>query len=82
MIGADKHDQLRQTYGRDKRSVKWWHRLFFGMVDMTLVNSYVIYMKANSTKLTFFDFKRQVAQGLLTFGKQDAGTGSKHRHTE
>lgn len=82
MIGVDKHDQLRQVYGRDRRSVKWWHRLFFGFVDMSLVNSFVIHKETNSSSMTFFDFKREVAQGLITLGKNDVTTAAKRRRIE
>lgn len=82
MIGVDKHDQISQVYGRDRKSVKWWHRLFFGFVDMTLVNSFVIYKETNSAGISFFDFKREVAQGLLTLGRNNIAQAPKRRHTE
>ena len=43
MGGVDKHDMLRQLYGTDRKNVKWWHRLFFGMMDMALVNAFIVY---------------------------------------
>ena len=53
MIGVDKHDQMRQLYGHDRKIVKWGHRLFFKFVDMTIVNSFVVY-KETSAKHIFF----------------------------
>ena len=41
IFGVDKHDQMRQLYGHDRKSVKWRHRLFFEFVDVTVVNSFV-----------------------------------------
>ncbi|KAF2350776.1 PiggyBac transposable element-derived protein [Trinorchestia longiramus] len=28
MGGVDKHDMMKQLYGSDRKSKKWWHRLF------------------------------------------------------
>jgi hypothetical protein len=43
MGGVDHADMLWSLYGFDRKSRKWWHRLFFGMMDMTMVNSYIAY---------------------------------------
>lgn len=65
MGGVDKADMLRSLYDRDKKSKKWWHRLLFAFIDMTLVNSYVIYSEMHG-KLPLLEYKRMVTQGLLT----------------
>ena len=82
MIGVDKHDQMRQLYGHDRKSVKWWHRLFFGFVDMTIVNSFVVYKETNACNISFFDFKREVAQGLLTLGSSCKASTPKRRRID
>ena len=59
---------LRQLYGVDRKSYKWWHRLFFGLMDMAVVDSYVLYCEINQEKSTpSFDFRREIALGLVTF---------------
>lgn len=68
MGGVDKADMLRSIYDRDCKAKKWWHRLFFAAIDITLVNSYVIYSDFNG-RISFLQFKRMVTQGLLTKGK-------------
>ena len=68
MSGFDKHDMLRRLYGVNRKSLKWWHRLFFGMLDMTIVNSYVLYKESNMESLPLLDFRRELALGLLTLG--------------
>jgi len=47
MGGEDHADQLRVTYGVDRRSKKWWHRLFWGMIVILFVNAYIIYKDLN-----------------------------------
>lgn len=66
MGGVDFADRLRQCYCTDRRSKKWWHRLFFGLLDIAFVNSYVIYKKMNpSENVSLLDFRRGVSLGLI-----------------
>ncbi|KAF2900300.1 hypothetical protein ILUMI_05886 [Ignelater luminosus] len=41
MGGIDFADQFRSAYSIDTKSRKWWHRLFRGMMDISLVNASV-----------------------------------------
>lgn len=66
MGGVDKADRLRQAYCTDRRSKKWWHRLFFGILDIAFVNAYTIYKKLHpEEKVTLLEFRRGVSLGLL-----------------
>ena len=57
MGGVDKHDMLRQLYGSDSKSKRWWHRLFFGLLDMVVVNSYILYSDTKEENhLKLFDY--------------------------
>lgn len=68
MGGVDMADRLRQAYCVDRRAKKWWHRLFFGLLDIAFVNSYIVYKKLNpEEKVTLLDFRRGVSQGLMTY---------------
>lgn len=69
MGGVDKADQLRALYNINRKSKKWWHRLFWGVIDIIFVNSFVINNKLSESKLTVLQFRRAVAQGLITQGK-------------
>lgn len=44
MRGVDVADQLRASYSCQVRSHKWWHRIFFFLLDVSVVNMYVIYL--------------------------------------
>eukprot|EP00731_Ephydatia_muelleri_P013715 Em0007g1025a len=46
MGGVDKAGQLVQYYGYNNFSKKWWKRVFFHMLDVTLVNAYIVYYKS------------------------------------
>ena len=43
MGGVDKGDQLLSYYGFNHRTIKWWKIAFFHLVDVTIVNSYILY---------------------------------------
>ncbi len=86
MGGVDTANQMRSYYERDRRSKKWWHRLFYSLLETTLVNSWMYYKdlvkrnmangddKGNPHEL--LPFKRSVTMSLLAsvqnFEKQGA----------
>jgi hypothetical protein len=43
MGGVDKSDQLLSYYGFSHRRVKWWKRAAFHLLDMAVVNAYILY---------------------------------------
>lgn len=61
---VDKADMLRALYQCDRKSRKWWHRIFFYFLDVTLVNAYVISCNLNEDKNTLKKFKISVVHGL------------------
>ena len=46
MGGVDKADQLVTYYGFPHFSKKWWKRIFFHILDTTLVNAYIMYVES------------------------------------
>lgn len=38
MCGVDRFDQLRERYEIGRRSVKWWHRIMYFLIDLAIVN--------------------------------------------
>ena len=69
MGGVDKADMFCAIYGTSRKSMKWWHRIFFGLLDRTMGNAYVVYTKMSGQKCSTLDFRRAVAQALITLGK-------------
>lgn len=64
---VDKFDQLRSCYGIDRKSHKWWHRIFFFFIDSALVNAFIIYKLLGTTpQLSMKNFRRQVSEGLVS----------------
>ena len=58
-------DQLLLYYGFSHRSVKWWKRVFFHLLDLTLVNSHILFKTAINSKMSLLDFRVAVATALL-----------------
>ena len=43
MGGVDRTDQLRRTYGFDRKSKCYWLRIFFQFFDYAINNAYLLY---------------------------------------
>ena len=58
-------DQMLLYYGFSYRSVKWWKRVFFHLLDLALVNSYILYKAVTkSKKIKQLQFRVSVAKSL------------------
>ena len=44
MKGVHTVDQLRASYSSQSRNHKWWHHVFFALLDITEVNTYIMYL--------------------------------------
>jgi hypothetical protein len=71
MGGVDSFDQYRSYIKLDLRSRKYWHCMFWFIVESALVNAWVLYKQTLSkirpdSKLSFdnFTFRKAVALGL------------------
>lgn len=43
MGGVDKFDQYHERYAIGRRSTKWWHRIFYYLIDLAIVNTYFLW---------------------------------------
>ena len=77
MGGVDKSDQLLSYYGFAHRTVKWWRRTLFHLLDLAVVNAYVIYtgMSHTGRQLTHEQFRIELAKGLLMSAAVDVTQG-------
>ena len=68
MLGVDKLDQLTSYYSFLHRSVKWWRKVFFWLLEVSVVNSYVIYKegceKRGVKQLTHINHCRALVEKL------------------
>ena len=73
MGGVDIADQLVTYYGFQHCSKKWWKRVFFHLLDVTMVNAFVIYKSSRHHKVTHLAFMVDVVKGLLQKSGTDLG---------
>ena len=67
MGGVDMADQLRKAYSCRRRSRKWWLPLFYFMVDISVVNSYILHRDTpHESKLTIKEFILELATELMS----------------
>ena len=67
MGGSDLAAQLCQYYTHHHRSLKWWKRIFFAILDICLVNATIVYNSIPTKRpLTTLDFRVQVIKELLS----------------
>ena len=66
MGGVDLHDQLRGYYSLGKKSKKWWRYLFWFVMDLSIVNAFILEKKAiNHPSRTQLAFRIELAKDLI-----------------
>ena len=66
MNGVDRSDQLTVSYSFVRRTVKWWRKLFFYLLEVSIVNSFILYREVTQKKITHLDFRRSIIESLAT----------------
>ncbi|CAG9566084.1 unnamed protein product [Danaus chrysippus] len=70
MGGVDLLDSMLGYYRIHLRSRQWYKRIFFHMVDMTLVNAWLLWRRINADSyMPLYDFKLAVSEHLHKAGK-------------
>lgn len=54
MGGVDRADQYASTYCFLRKSLKWWKKMFFWGMEVSVINSYILY-KIEKTKRKTID---------------------------
>ncbi|KAF0706038.1 Uncharacterized protein FWK35_00033631 [Aphis craccivora] len=74
MGGVDLHDMLVEIYRIDIRSKRFYLRIIFHLIDMAVVNSWILYRRhCKQLGIKKFDplvtFKSDIAHALILSGK-------------
>ena len=64
MGGVDKADQYSVYYLFERRTVKWWRKLMFWMMEVALVNSFILYKLTVNSSASHVNYQLMVAVGL------------------
>lgn len=65
MGGVDLADQMAKYYHMDRRTIKWYKKLFFHLLDLSVHNTYVIYQCHKQTQLPALKFRLELIDRLL-----------------
>jgi hypothetical protein len=52
MGGVDISDQYISSYNFIRKSKKWWRKMFFWLLEVAVVNSFILYNFSAATKST------------------------------
>ena len=64
MGGVVHMDQLISMYQRDRKSKRYWLRIYFYLFEMCLVNAFVLFNKDHEDKMVLLDFRNSVYLGF------------------
>jgi hypothetical protein len=63
---VDYADMMKSYYEIDRKSHKWWHRIFFHFLDVAVTNSYILFkLKCQGRNIPLKDFRLAVVAGLV-----------------
>lgn len=62
---VDKADMLKSLYEISRKSRKFWHRIFWHLVDVTVTNAYIIHSQRRLDGMKLKQFRMHVAAGLI-----------------
>lgn len=64
MGGVDRHDQKLKYYSLTRKSLKWYKKFFFHLLDMCVFNASCIYRK-NNPNVKDLQFRERLIQEIL-----------------
>ena len=73
MKGVDKSDQLLAKYNLLRKCIRWWKTLFFHMVDMAVVNGFILFQAHSARYKTIDSLKRPIVILFLNTVKPLSG---------
>ena len=66
MNGVDIADQYAVYYSFVRKTVKWWRKVAFWLLETAMVNSYVLYKESTRTPMSHVAFRRSVIEALAS----------------
>lgn len=65
--GVDRFDQLLERYSIGRRSIKWWHRILYYLIDLAIANTHLLWKldQPKSAKCNHLSFRLTLAIQLI-----------------
>lgn len=68
----DHADMLKSCYQINRKSRKWWHRIFFHFVDVAVCNSFILFKQENQgAKMVLKEYRLAIVAGLVGLPTQE-----------
>ena len=65
MGGVDRSDQRASTYQCVRKHVKWYKKLFFYVLDMCVLDSYLVHRELGGAKFTLLAYRSKLISELI-----------------
>jgi hypothetical protein len=83
MGGVDAADQYCAIYCFLRRTLKWWRKLFFWGLPVSIINAYILYVEccknSNSNPMSHIKFRRELVMALVVDFCQGGGASTTER---
>ncbi|XP_050297246.1 piggyBac transposable element-derived protein 4-like [Anthonomus grandis grandis] len=73
MGGVDLSDQLSGLYDIDRKSQKWWRKVFYKLFLTSATNAWILFKEAHNRDVPFIVFLVNLAESLINLGRENAG---------
>ncbi|KAJ4430788.1 hypothetical protein ANN_19379 [Periplaneta americana] len=77
MGGVDLSDQKIVTYDLNSKSQKWWRKVFFKVLMISVVNSWILYQEIKHKKIQLLEYLISLAEQIMAVGKINAAVKRK-----
>jgi len=81
MLGVDRMDQMTAYYSFQWKSIKWWRKVFFWLLEVIVNNAHILYKSHTNArrKLTLKEFRRELSVFLCQVITPDVLPGYQHQ---
>ena len=67
--GVDQNDQLCSYYSMERKSMKWYKRVFWRLIGIAMVNAYIVFKKTTGPHITHIAFLKDAIRSLVIAGQ-------------
>lgn len=78
MGAVDRCDQMVANGGFDRRTLKWWKKVFFHVLGLAVLNAYILYKSTDQHPVQQRVFRRELVAQMVT-AAEVTGPGSRGR---
>lgn len=65
MSGIDRSDQMMAYYSTLKKTIRWYRKVFFHLVDLCIWDAYYLYKKVKDDKCRLLSFREEIISSLI-----------------